>query len=77
MQTGCGKCGECRPDIKKLPENIQGVRQVVPPGFEPGLTEPKPAVLPLHNGTSAFASSAANVKLFLFQTKKSTKIQSK
>ena len=24
---------------------------VVPPGFEPGLTEPKSAVLPLHNGT--------------------------
>lgn len=24
---------------------------VVPPGFEPRLTEPKPGVLPLHHGT--------------------------
>ena len=28
--------------------------RVVPLGFEPRLTEPKPAVLPLHNGTIRF-----------------------
>ena len=41
---------------------------VVPPGFEPGLTEPKPAVLPLHNGTIVF--DGANIERFLFSNKK-------
>ncbi len=54
--------------IKKLLENFQGVRKVVPPGLEPGLTEPKPAVLPLHNGTIIF--DGANIERFLFSNKK-------
>ena len=41
---------------------------VVPPGLEPGLTEPKPAVLPLHNGTIIF--DGANIERFLFSNKK-------
>ena len=34
-----------------IPISPLGQSSVVPPGFEPGLTAPKPAVLPLHNGT--------------------------
>ena len=32
------------------------MRFVVPPGFEPGQTEPKSVVLPLHHGTIYYLS---------------------
>ena len=42
---------------------------VVPPGFEPRLTEPKPGVLPLHHGTITIAlKSGAKIKLFSTST---------
>lgn len=59
---------------KKSPLEIifqRAFRIVVPLGFEPRLTEPKPAVLPLHNGTIILSFDGANVKLFLFPAKKS------
>ncbi len=43
---------------------------VVPPGFEPRLTEPKPGVLPLHHGTIIevlhFKSGAKITLFFVF-----------
>ena len=45
---------------KKNLSKIAKVFFVVPPGFEPGLKEPKSSVLPLHNGTnSSFRFSKA------------------
>ena len=41
---------------------------VEPPGFEPGMTEPKSAVLPLHHGSIPLFKSSANIHSFLFQT---------
>ncbi len=37
--------------IKKPPNILRGSSGVVSPGFEPGLTGPKPVVLPLHHET--------------------------
>ena len=49
---------------------------VVPLGFEPRLTEPKSAVLPLHNGTIVIARrqppcdiDGANVEVFFISAK--------
>ncbi len=51
---------------------------VVPPGFEPRLTEPKSGVLPLHHGTipvCAFCSKAVQIyNPFLFFQNKFSKI---
>lgn len=48
--------------------------RVVPLGFEPRLTEPKPAVLPLHNGTIHFRRCKYSM-FFVFLQKKQRKFK--
>ena len=42
--------------IRKRQSQAKRYKKVDPPGLEPGTTEPKSAVLPLHHGSEPFQS---------------------